>query len=142
MSEVVRVISQDGSVSLGLIQGRLYVEPGVTADLLGTVQGAIDIAVNASVTFVGAAQGEISLEPGALLVVSGQVQGSVVIAEGARLEIARDGSFWGLVQNEGTMINVGYRQAVVEGDGTVEDRDGAKVAEPERGADGSYHFKA
>jgi cytoskeletal protein CcmA (bactofilin family) len=63
----------------GIIQGSLYIQSGVTANIFGSQQGTVTIGHSAKVIVTGAIEGSTTIEHGATLIIeaSGRLAGAL-----------------------------------------------------------------
>jgi hypothetical protein len=122
------VLSEDTELR-GVINNGVVVDAGAVVRVLGTLNGSVSVK-SGTVLNDGTVNGSVHLASGTEVRVAGVLSGSTHIAEGGTAVVLRAGSLRGSLHNDGLLINDGTRGGTVQGSGSIEDRPGASVKQP------------
>ncbi|NVC25162.1 hypothetical protein E7Z53_17200 [Kocuria salina] len=111
----VTVVIKAGAhvVSLAELTGSVNVESGASLDAKGHVMGTVNVAAHGEATF------------------HQQASGTLNISQGGRVRLAETCVALGTMNIDGELVNEGVRGVQVHGTGTVEDRPGSTVRQPD-----------
>lgn len=101
--EVPPLVIREDHVLTGTHAGSVHVESGQFT-LVGVIQGSLDIQQGVSALITGTQCGSVSLESGSVVTVSGAIEGSASVDAGATLIIEAGGKLAGSLSNYGLVI--------------------------------------
>ncbi|MGT2462946.1 hypothetical protein [Sinomonas atrocyanea] len=108
------IIDNGASVTIyGTINGTLQLRPGTTVEARGIVNGTVNVERDAKATFHRAHNGTLNVDRGGVA------------------QIAPTAVSLGTKNIDGMLINEGVRGVQIHGLGTVEDRPGSTVRQPD-----------
>lgn len=111
----VTVVIKTGAhvVSRAKLSGSVTVESGASLDAKGHVTGTVHVAAHGEATFHQKASGTLN------------------VSQGGRVRLTETSIALGTMRIDGVLVNEGVRGVQVHGTGTVEDRPGATVRQPD-----------
>lgn len=113
------------------VRNTLIVRPGVQLTITGRVLGTVQVQSGASLNAVGSVSGTVHVEAGARAEFHSRLGGTLHVDRGGVATLSPGAVALGSLSIDGLLINEGTRGTQVRGRGSVDDRDGSRVREPD-----------
>lgn len=113
------------------VSATLIVKPNIEVVLHGHVNGTIRIEGGARAEIRGDVGGTVHISRGAEATFYGRMGGTVHVEKGGTATFTSGVVALGTMRVEGVLVNYGTRSIMVSGSGTVDDREGSTVRQPD-----------
>jgi hypothetical protein len=124
------------------VDNTLVIEPGVNAIARAPISGTVEVQQDSVLDARSDVSGTVHLSRGARAVFHGRANGTINIEAGAVMRLLPKATALGTLIVDGTLINEGTRGVNVSGSGTVDDREGSTVRQPNKTlSDGSMVYE-
>lgn len=123
-------ITESGTLG-GDVRSTLIVRSGVQLTTTGDITGTVQIQRGASLSAIGHVAGTVHVASGAQAEFHSRMAGTLHVDSGGVAVLLPGSVALGTLRIDGLLINEGTRGIQVHGRGSVEDRDGSRVREPD-----------
>lgn len=111
---------------------------GATVTVHGSVSGTLNVQQGATLIAEGQVSGTVHVQRGSEATFNAQASGTIHVERGATATLGPSATAFGMMKIDGVLVNHGARGKQVHGSGTVDDREGSTIREPdETWADGT-----
>jgi hypothetical protein len=124
------VISESGELHEN-IDRTLVIENGATVTSYGTINGTVQLTAGTTFDARGTINGTVNVQRDAVANFHAGLNGTLNVNQGGVARLAPAAVSLGAKHIDGTLINEGVRGVQVSGSGTVEDRPGSTVRQPD-----------
>lgn len=113
------------------VKHTLVIRPGVSLTVHGRVKGTVHVEGGARLDARGDVNGTVHVGPNAEATFHRKMGGTLHIERSGTATLAASAVALGTLHVEGKLVNYGTRGVQVHGGGTVDDREGSTVREPD-----------
>lgn len=113
------------------VRSTLIVRSGVQLTTSGDISGTVQVQRGASLSAIGHVSGTVHVASGAQAEFHSRMDGTLHVDSGGVATLLPGSVALGSMSIDGLLINEGTRGVQVHGRGSVEDRDGSRVREPD-----------
>lgn len=124
------VISESGDLH-EKVNRTVVIENGTAVTTYGTINGTVQLRSGTSLDARGTINGTVNVEREATATFHAALNGTLNVDQGGVARLTSTAVSLGTKHIEGTLINEGVRGVQVSGSGTVEDRPGSTVRQPD-----------
>ena len=130
MREVEDVVLTESAVLYEPVSRTVIIEAGAQVTTHGTISGTVEVR-DGQLDAVGPVSGTVNVARGATAHFSSRMSGTLVVRPGGKAHLRPGAVATGTMIIDGVLVNEGTRGVQVSGVGTVEDRAGSAVREPD-----------
>lgn len=123
-------ITESGTLN-GDVRNTLIVRPGIELVATGDINGTVHIQRGAALTATGDVTGTVHVASGARADFHSRLDGTLQVDSGGVATLMTGAVALGSMNIDGLLINHGARGVQVHGQGSVDDREGSRVREPD-----------
>jgi len=135
MVEVPDTEIRESGTLAGDVSNTLIVRPGVTLTTTGAISGTVNVERGATLKATGPISGTVHVASGAEADFHGRMSGTLHVTTGGTAHLTPGSVALGSMHIDGLLINEGTRGVSVKGRGSVQDRPGSTVRQPDEVAD-------